>query len=154
MASGNHGDDGLTENERELRAEVENLYNPHAPLKASNDDVIWTVEKYPMLNVTAINSSDSGGALRVNQEFKTAPKSYYEYMPNWVALTSVNWSRMIAELVISLSRFFPSDLVGAFPLQASIVKPARLTEVPAAVRALDDALYHSIIPTAFARHWQ
>ena len=80
----------------------------------------------------------------MNQEFKTAPKSFHEYMPIWKALTSVNWAQMIAELVISVSRFFPSDLVGAYFLQASIVKPARLTHVPAAVRALDDALYQSI----------
>ena len=37
-----------------------------------------------------------------------------------------------------------SDLVGAFLLQARIVKPSRLTEVPAAVRALDDAIFQKI----------
>ena len=37
-----------------------------------------------------------------------------------------------------------SDLAGAFLLQASIVKPSRLTEVPAAVRALDDAIFQKI----------
>ena len=56
----------------------------------------------------------------------------------------MNWDIMIAELVISISRFFMSDLVGAFLLQASIVKAARLTEVPAAVRSLDDAIFQKI----------
>ena len=37
-----------------------------------------------------------------------------------------------------------SDLAGAFLVQARIVKPSRLTEVPAAVRALDEAIFQKI----------
>ena len=117
---------------------------PHAPLKVSNKDVIWTIEKYPMLNVTAINNSDSGGAQRVNQEFKTAPRTFHEYMPDFSKMNALNAYGMLAELVVSVSRFFMSDLAGAFVLQASIVKPSRLTEVPAAIRALDDAIFQAI----------
>ena len=134
----------VTEYERSLLEETANLYDPTAPLKVSNKDVIWTIEEFPLLNVTAINNSDSGGAQRVNQEFKTAPKTFHEYMPDFRKMNSMNWNIIIAELAISISRFFMSDLAGAFLLQASIVKPSRLTEVPAAVRALDDAIFQRI----------
>ena len=68
----------VTEYERSLLEEITNLYDPTAPHKVSNKDVIWTVEEFPMLNVAAINNSNSGGGQRVNQEFKTAPRTFHE----------------------------------------------------------------------------